>query len=202
MATNVKGRHVDADTEAILYGGANLSQLGKLFRMDHRQLVEKMHGIAPTGERSGHPTWFVHEVAPYLVKPIYEIETYIKRMHHNDLPKHLTKEFWAGLRSKQEYEIKQGDLWPTERVVTAVGGFMKLVKMAVRLMADQVHRQVELTPRQRQIIVQQGDGLLEELYRSILESFKAKPSNPDTLEMVESTIISDITPTEEDDDEL
>lgn len=196
----------DDTTRAILYDGANLSQLGNLFRMDHRVLVEKLEkgGCKPSGERNGVNIYQVHEVAPYLVKPAYEIEEYIKRMHHNDLPKHLTKEFWAGLRSRQEYEQREGNLWPTTRVVEVIGGFMKMVKMSVRLMADSVDRQAELTDRQRHLVKSLGDGMLEELYRAVKEEFSKAPTNPEVIEDAENAIFEARggDPKHEDDDEL
>nr|DAI87191.1 MAG TPA: Protein of unknown function (DUF1441) [Caudoviricetes sp.] len=191
---------LDPISKAVLYDGANLSQLGSLFRMDHRVLVEKLTkgGCKPVGERNGVDIYAVHEVAPYLVKPAYEIEEYLKRMHHNDLPKHLTKEFWAGLRSRQEYEQKEGNLWPTSRVVEVMGGVMKLIKMSARLMSDQVDRQAELSDRQRAIVRSQCDGMLEEAYRTILESFATAPTNMDVIEQSEQMVAQ----VQEDDDEL
>jgi hypothetical protein len=190
----------DEITKAIIYDGANLSQLGSLFRMDHRVLVEKLTkgGCKPVGTRNGVDIYAVHEVAPYLVKPAYDIEEYLKRMHHNDLPKHLTKEFWAGLRSRQEYEQKEGNLWPTSRVVEVMGGVMKLIKMSARLMSDQVDRQAELSDRQRQIVRSQCDGMLEEAYRTILEAFSSAPTNMGVIEKSEAMVAK----VQEDEDEL
>lgn len=169
--TAKKGVSLDAESRAMLYEGCNLSQLGILFRMDHRPLVEKLHGVEPSGRRGNAVTYMVHEVAPYLVKPMYDIETYIKRMHHNDLPKLLTKEFWAGQRSKQEYLLKEGDLWPTAKVVQEVGELFKLIKMQARLAIDAVERQSELTPRQRAIVKGLMDGLLRDLHQAVSEKF-------------------------------
>ena len=180
----------DDTTRAILYDGANLSQLGDLFRMDHRSIVAKIHKCKPVGTRNGVDIYAVHEVAPYLVKPAYDIETYIKKMHHNDLPKMLTKEFWAGQRSRQEFEQREGNLWPTERVVGVVGGLMKLVKMSVRLMADAVDRQAELSDRQRNIVKALGDGMLEELYRNVIDEFGKQPTNPTVIEKAEAVVAS------------
>ena len=190
----------DDITKAILYDGANLSQLGSLFRMDHRVLVEKMTkgGCKPVGTRNGVEIYAVHEVAPYLVKPAYDIEEYLKRMHHNDLPKHVTKEFWAGLRSRQEYETRAGNLWPTSRVVEVMGGLMKQIKMSARLMSDQVDRQAELSDRQRQIVKAQCDAMLDEAYRGILEAFSTAPTNTDVIEQSEKMVEE----VKEDDDEL
>lgn len=197
MAKRTEG--TDETTRAILYDGANLSQLGELFRMDHRSIVAKIHKCKPCGTRNGVDIYAVHEVAPYLVKPAYDIETYIKKMHHNDLPKMLTKEFWAGQRSRQEFEQREGNLWPTERVVEAVGGLMKMVKMSVRLMADAVDRQAELSDRQRQIVKAQGDGMLEELYRTVLDTFSKAPTNSAVIAQSEKVVEE---AQKDDDDEL
>lgn len=184
-----KGSTLDAESRAMLYDGCNLSQLGVLFRMDHRVLVEKLHGVEPSGKRGSAATYRVDEVAPYLVRPMYDIETYIKRMNHNELPKLLTKEFWAGQRSKQEYLLKEGDLWPTAKVIEEVGELFKLIKMQMRLASDAVERQTELTPRQRNIIKALLDGTLRDLHTAVTEKFKAKPetassrpSNPQTVD--------------------
>ena len=163
---------LDDASREMIYNGCNLSELSKLFRMDHRNLVEKLHGVPPSGKRGKANTWRVHEVAPYLVRPIFDIEEYIKRMHPSELPKMLTKEFWAGQRSRQEYLLKAGDLWPTDQVVEVVGELFKLVKMSATLAADAVERQVELTPRQRTIVINIMDGMLRDLRQAIIEKFE------------------------------
>jgi hypothetical protein len=162
---------LDQESRAMIFEGCNLSELGRIFHMDHRVLVEKLHGVSPSGKRGKGETYLIHEVAPYLVKPIQDIETYIKRMNHADLPKMLTKEFWAGQRSKQEYLLKAGDLWPTSEVVKNVGELMKLVAMSAKLTRDTVERQVELTDRQRAIITTQMDGMLRDLRAQVIKTF-------------------------------
>jgi hypothetical protein len=156
----------------MLFDGLNLSQLGVAFRMDHRVLVEKLKDCPSTGTRNGFPTWQIHEAAPHLVRPIYDIEAYIKRMNHADLPKHLTKEFWAGLKSKQDYELRAGDLWPTSKVVESVGELFKLVRMSALLATDTLERQVELTEPQRAIVKNLMDGMLNDLHRAVQEKFQ------------------------------
>lgn len=169
MATNA--RSLDQESQAAIYEGLNLSQMEKAFRMDHRNLVEKLKDCPPSGSRGGVPVWRIHEAAPHLVKPLYDVEAYIKRMNHTDLPKHLTKEFWAGLKSKQDYELRAGDLWPTSKVVESVGELMKLVRMTALLTVDTLERQVELTDKQRSIVKNLMDGMLIELHKAIQEKF-------------------------------
>ncbi|MCB1865161.1 MAG: hypothetical protein KDG50_06995 [Chromatiales bacterium] len=177
MTSSIKrSAGLDDASKALLFEGANLSQLGVLFRMDHRVLVEKLHGVAPSGKRGHASTWMVHEVAPYLVRPHYDIEAYIKRMNHADLPKMLTKEFWSGQRAKQEYLLLEGDLWPTAKVVEEVGELFKLMRMQIRLASDAVERQTDLTPRQRTIIRGLLDGTLSDLTEAIKKKFAPKES--------------------------
>ena len=138
------------------------------------QKVEKLHGVKPCGHRGNAQIYSVAEVAPYLVKPMYDIENYIRKMHHNDLPKMLTKEFWAGQRSKQEYLLREGDLWPTDSVIEKVSELFKLIKMQARLGVDAVERQTELTPRQRSIMRGIFDGMLRDLHDNVIENFSHK----------------------------
>lgn len=171
-ASTGASRALDAESKTMLFDGLNLSQLGTAFRMDHRVLVEKLKDCPPTGTRNGFPTWHIHEAAPHLVRPIYDIEAYIKRMNHADLPKHLTKEFWAGLKSKQDYELRAGDLWPTAKVVESVGELFKLVRMSALLATDTLERQVELSESQRAIVKNLMDGMLNDLHRAVQEKFQ------------------------------
>lgn len=189
MSSTSRADSLDAESRAMLYEGCNLSQLGILFRMDHRVLVEKLHGVSPSGKRGKGATYLVHEVAPHLVKPVYDIETYIKRMNHTELPKMLTKEFWAGQRSKQEYLIKAGDLWPTAKVISEVGELFKMIKTQTRLASDAIERQTELTPRQRAIVKSLLDGMLRDLHEVVTEKFAERepdllrPENPQIVDL-------------------
>lgn len=166
----------DEETGIALYHGLSLSQMSKLFEMERRDLVEKIEkaGIKSCGKNGPWDLYKLKEVMPAVVKPTYDVEAYIRRMNPSDLPKTLSKEFWAALRSKQEYEFRAGNLWETEKVVREVGELFKLVKMSVLLMTDQVERQVELTEEQRNIIKRSMDGMLIDLHRTIVEKFSTK----------------------------
>lgn len=162
----------DVETEAMLFQGANITQLGKLFRMERRDITAKISGnVPPCGERGGYPIYFIHEVAPHIVKPIYDIETYLKRMHHNDLPKHLSKEFWAGLRQRQEYLKAEGDLWETDKVIEVMADAFKTLRMTLLLASDTVEREMTLTHQQRDKLRVIFDGALNDLADSLVNRF-------------------------------
>lgn len=188
---------LDSDSAAILYEGANMSQLSILLKMDDRVLKEKMHGIQPCGKRGNAAIYDVAEVAKRVGKLTAEqVNAAMQRLNHKDLPKELTKEYWAGLRSKQEYLAKEGRFWPTEHVVESYGDLFQLVKMSARLCVDAVERSTDLTERQRNIIKGQMDGMLVD-FRSRVEQLAEKYS-----EERQHDDILDTQPEDADDEEL
>lgn len=177
MATSetaaARGNTLDEESKVMLYDGLNISQLEVILEMDKKDIQRKIFGhVSPVGKRRGYDIYKLKDILPWVVKPTYDIEEYIKKMHHNELPKLLTKEFWAGQRAKQDYMEKNGDLWKTEKVIEAVGDFVKLVKMSALLTTDAVERQVELTDQQRKIIKSIMDGMLLDLYAAVQKKFQ------------------------------
>lgn len=172
---NKKGSaFADEETLAGIYEGLNSSQLMTLFKRDYRTVQKAIFEsqVKPVGKRYGADIYAVHEIAPYLVKPVFDVEAYIRRMDHKDLPKHLTKEFWAGLKAKQDVEERAGLLWRTEKVVEHVGELFKLIKMSALLMLDGVEKQTELSERQRGIIRSLTHGMLQDAQSRIERTFK------------------------------
>lgn len=192
MARNVRAA-LDKESDSILYEGANLSQLSVLFKCDHRVLKEKMHGIAPVGKRGSYDIFDISEVASRMGKLTEDqVNKAMRRLNHADLPKALTKEFWAGLRSKQEYELRAGELWPTTKVVEEVGEMVKSLKMELDLLTDGIERQTELSDRQRDIAKQLIDGAKSNMLKRLREKFETR--NP--------AVMPDAPTIAEDDDEL
>lgn len=169
----------DAVSEAVIFQGANITQIAKLFHMERRDVTPKIMDVPPCGTRGGYPIYYVHEVAPHLVKPIYDIETYIKRMNHNDLPKYLSKEFWAGKLARQKYEEEAGDLWRTDKVIEVMGEAFKKLRMSLLLMGDAIERETAFTDRQRTLLQGMVDGALTDLADALVEQFKDDGSEED-----------------------
>jgi hypothetical protein len=172
-----KIRGLDDESAIAIYRGLNLTQMCKMFEMERRDLRAKLeeYGVQPSGMHEGYPIYKLKDVMPLVVKPLYDIETYLRRMNAAELPKHLSKEFWAGQRSKQEFQLKAGELWPTEKVVERVGELFKLFKMSLLLATDTVERQVELTPKMRSILQSIHAATLYELHEKVKKNFGAEP---------------------------
>lgn len=181
----------DDDTNVMLFQGANITQLAKLFRMERRDVTPKIMDVAPCGERGGYPIYYIHEVAPHLVKPIYDVETYLRRMHPNDLPKNLSKEFWAGMKARQDFEKAAGDLWETDKVIELMGEAFKTLRMTMLLAGDTVEREMTLTVEQRDRLRTIFDGALEDLADALVNRFSGRARKEVTAD-VEVTDDDDI----------
>lgn len=187
MAANpvkhVDSKVADADSKMILVEGASISQLGQLFGMDNRTVASKIHAVDPVGRRAGHPIYAVKEAAPYLVETqldVNDIEVvinYVRKLNHTNLPKMLTKEFWAAMTAKQRFEENAGDLWRTEDVVEAYSELVNTIRMPLVLAIDTVQGEVELSERQRQLMTALIDNLLGELSHAVVKQFGSRAAD-------------------------
>lgn len=187
---------LDDKSKAILYDGANMSEMAQLFACDERTLKRKMHGIEPCGKRYNSPIYNVAKVAARMGRLTAEqVDEAVKRLNHADLPQHLTKEYWNGQRAKQEFLLREGDLWPTALVIEKVGELVKVLTMELNLLVDGVERSTELSERQRDILVNLVDGTKTNMLKKLQDNFK--PKTPAVL-----TVSKPWSDEDEDDDEL
>lgn len=166
---------LDKEGESILYEGANLSQLTLLFKCDIKTLKARTYGIKPVGMRKGVEVFDIAEIATRMGKlSEAQIDKAMARMNHDALPKQLTKEYWAGKRSKQEFMLREGDLWPTTKVVSEVGEMVKSLKMELDLLIDGIERSVEMTDKQREVAKSLVNGAKGNMLQRLREKFETK----------------------------
>ena len=166
----------DAASNAMIFDGCTQSQLCTIFKMDRRTLSAKLAtgNVKPAGVRAGFPIYYIHEVAPHVIKPLYDIETYISRMHHNDLPPLLSKEFWNGKKARQDYELREGNLWETEQVQEKVSAMLKDIRMTILLFRDGLSRDTVLTDEQHNKLQLMIDGLLNDMAGNLAKMFNGR----------------------------
>lgn len=168
----------DGATNAMIYEGASISQLSKLFEMDARDVSKKMAEVVPCGERRGFPVWRVKDAARALVPPEVSEATilnYIANMNFRNLPAALNKEIWNGLRARLRFEQEQGVLWHTDRIAETMQRTIQAIRMTLLLVPDRLNRQDDLTPRQRDLVEKMMDELLHDLKQQIVEAMRAMP---------------------------
>lgn len=170
----LRSNQQDAQSNAMIFDGCTQSQLCTIFKMDRRTLAAKLAqgNVKPCGSRAGFPIYYIHEVAPHVVKPLYDIEAYISRMHHNDLPPLLSKEYWNGKKARQDFELREGNLWETEEVQSKVSAMLKDIRMSILLFRDGLTRDTVLTDEQDNRLRDMIDGLLNEMAGRLTAMFK------------------------------
>lgn len=162
----------EVTSELLATGEATMSQLGHLFRTDAKTLPRRLRGIRPSSTKSGTNYYDIRTAASRLVKPGYSIEQYLQRMHPNELPVGLMKEFWAGQKSRQSFEIQAGDLWQTSQVVETLAEAFKDARMTILLSPETIERETGVTDPQRRVWRRIADGLIDDLREALVKKFE------------------------------
>ena len=168
-----------------VFDGMIISEYGTIFGMHIRDVARKLRKVEPTGQRHGHDIYHIKDAAPYLMKPVVNVEEWIKKLRPNDLPPFLLKEFWAGQRTKQQFEKEAGQLWRTENVIEVFATCFKNLRSQILLFADQIEGQTELTPQHRKLIEKQCDSLIIMCRKNLLKrkaNVKADDEDERTIE--------------------
>lgn len=161
----------EADSELVATGLANQSQLAGLFKRDPKNMTRHLDGLAPAGERRGFKVYRIDEAAQRLVKPGYEVEEYLRRMHPSDLPNLLSKEFWNGQRARQAFEENEGDLWRTPEMLAVFAEACQTIRTSMLLFRDALEREETLTEEQSVTVQQLIDGAINDIQEALVERF-------------------------------
>lgn len=163
-------RSLPQEDRLVMYDGASVAQLSEMFHMDSAKVRKLLRHIKPNGKRKGADIYQVKEAARYLVEPVIDEETFIRTITRTqDFPPYLQKEFWAAQKARQDYEIRNGDLWATEDVLSVFAEVFKKLRMGIQLLADAVEARTDLSREQRAVIVELSDGQCNELRRILIE---------------------------------
>jgi len=179
IATRMKA---DDETVQIIHDGASVTQLATIFKMKPESLRARIisAGVTPSSKTAlGHDRYHIGDVAPYIVKPVGDIQEHIKKMSHKDLPKDLSKEFWHGLNARSKYELEAGQLWPTEQVIHGFSEVAKVIRMFLLTLPDHLDRNTKMNPQQRKVVQDLTDGALESLRNVLRDLFTTDLSESD-----------------------
>lgn len=110
------------------------------------------------------PRYDFHEALGWLVDPKIDVEEWIKSQRIEDLPKHISDQFWKAMRSKQIYEREAGELWHTDDVLEVFGELAMLINETMRLWIENIPGRNELTNDQYTALSNSVDGLRAEIH--------------------------------------
>ena len=133
------------DIRRYIVAGLSIGDLAAAFRVSRFVMTGAIGTLAPVGRRHRSPLYAIADVAPLIVKPTVEVESYIKGLKPKDLPPSLQKAFWDAQEARQSYEEKAGNLWHTHRVQSVIGILVMIVRQRLVLATDQIDRMAPLT---------------------------------------------------------
>lgn len=178
-AASTKG--LSDDAYEIVHGGVSVAMLGEIFHLDSRDVKKRLRGkVNPcSGTRDTFLKYRIREAAPYLVEGNVDAEALLQNVQPNKWPPVLQDAFWKAQNNRQKWEENRGDLWRTERIYEVLTEAFKEIRLTILMFADTISQRTELTPEQRRIVQQLGDGLIESLGRRITEHFTFREAAPD-----------------------
>lgn len=161
-----------SDLQEAIYDGVTITTLGEIFGLEHKEVKRRLVGkVPPAPTKDKFVRYRIRDAAPYLVDSKVDPEELFKNLSPSKWPPALQDAFWKAQNSKQKYEQNRGDLWRTKRVFEVVTNAFKVIRMTILMFVDTVGQRTELTPEQRRIIQELGDGLLESLNKALTEEF-------------------------------
>lgn len=180
-----KGRTIDDVSASMIYEGCSVGMLAAVFRMDAAKVTRLISDLAPCGTRHGYSIYDLASAAERIVHPVRanNLDEFISKMNHADLPPLVKKDYWLGMRARQTYEIAAGDLWSTDKVIEHISDLFKTISLTARLTVDSVQRETSLTVSQRQIITRHIDELLENTANSITQLAETDINNNSNQEV-------------------
>lgn len=161
----------EVTSELLATGEGTFAQIARLFQTDAKTLPQRLKRLIPKGTRKGYKVYSIREAASFLVTPGYEIEDYIRQMSPQELPPLLSKEFWNGQKARLEFEIKEGQHWPTEQIIEYIGELQNVIRMTLLLVQDDVNREESLTDGQRKVFQRITDAAIVTMQKNITEKF-------------------------------
>lgn len=167
-----KGSHATSTNQRnALQEGVSLSILCEIFHKDKKDARKALQQCPVKELRNGWPVYDIGEAARFLVDPVVDVESYIKKLRPNDLPTYLQSEFWKAQNGRLKFLEDSGDLWRTQRVAEVLNDVAMVVRQRVVLVSDAVERQVGLNEAQRKLIQQMMDGLLADIQEKVNQAF-------------------------------
>ena len=194
------------------FSGVTVAWLADVFQMDQKIVKIKLRNCPVKRTRQRGRTMVTHfydiaEAARYLVTPAVSTQDVLRELKRGQLPAALQQSVWDALLKRQTWEERAGQLWRTERVREVLGSTFQSIKFTTQLWAETVERTTQITPAQREIIVNLSDGLLAEVYAALVLNAKEGATGAQITEMEDyigedKPVVELVADVESDDDDI
>lgn len=167
-----------------IQNGFSVQWLAEAFNMSAQTVRNRLADCPVKTRRGRGAVYDLREAAAYLVQPNIDWEIHLKGIRKSDLPTEIQKTLWEAKLKQLQFMREAKDLWRTSDVLDKFTTVFLAMKSNIQLWPDTVERQIGLTEEQRELLVEMGDTLLEDIFRTVLDSV-ADHSTPSSVESLE-----------------
>lgn len=186
LERHVNGRRLDVRDQGDMpsmfvtdaHAGVTVAWLSQVFGMDPSTVKKRLADCPPMSRRKAGYVYALPQAAKYLVKPVFDVQTYLRGMKPSDLPPQLTKEYWDAALKRQLWEERAGDLWRTAKVLEVLSDTFLMMKSTIQLWTEDLERKTGLTAEQRTELVKRTDSLQNEIHQSLVEMKSTRRTTP------------------------
>lgn len=168
-----------------VHSGVTVGWLAQVFGMDPTTIKKRLADCPPLYRRKAGYVYDLKVAAPYLVKPIFDVNKYLRGMKPSELPPQLTKEYWDAALKRQTWEERAGELWRTSAVMEVFSDTFLTMKSTMQLWTEDLERITGLSDEQRAELVKMIDSLQDEIHRKLvnMQGRRRTPSQRDEIEI-------------------
>lgn len=154
--------------------GVSVPFLMGVFRAGRPTVERAVANLRPVStNNNGSLMYNLAEAAAYLVKPVHDMEDYLKKIDVKDLPDHLKDSVWSAKLKEQKWRANAGNLWPSESVLEVLGETFKTIKNEMQLWVDTIDETKGLSDDQRKLLGELVDSLQSQIHTALLVQAKS-----------------------------
>jgi hypothetical protein len=168
-----------------VHAGVTVAWLSQVFGMDPTTVKKRLADCPPLQRRKAGFVYDVKTAAAFLVKPVFDVNKYLRGMKPSELPAQLQKEYWDAALKRQKWEELAGELWRTKHVMAVFSEVFLMMKSTMQLWSEDLERTTGLTQEQRVELVKLVDSLQNEIHQNLttMKAIKRTPSMASEVEI-------------------
>jgi hypothetical protein len=176
--------------------GVSVHWLSQVLKMDPKTIRGRLETgrVQPFGMRMGKPIFSLRECLPWIVVPKMQIEQALKHIRPEDLPNNLNVAYQTAKKVEQDVISGRrrnaeaaGDLWRTEAVLEVFGDVFTTIRDRMKLWADTIRDNTDMTDDQRDRLMELVDALQHEIHEKLVELPRKRKHGSLLTETLEGT---------------
>ena len=176
-----------AEENDVIVEGVTIGWLSRCFGISAESVRNHLAGAPAIRVKGRNKYYSIATAAQYLVKPVLTEEQILAKMKSTELPERLRKDVWAAQIARQKYELEAKELWQTEDVIEVLATLFTSLKTTIQSWPQTVKQTKGLNESQRQLLIDLGDRLQDDMYNSI-EDLCKENSNPSYFDIIDEQL--------------